>query len=78
MEIKRFKLTVVTEKRPVGNPGVDPACRFHHLEIRRFAQVLALQTQTGGRRRGGGGLFGWFDVRRQVLLITHSCLQLLL
>lgn len=55
MEIKRFKLTVVTEKRPVGNPGVDPACRLHHLEIRRFTQVLALQTQTeeGGGGRGG-------------------------
>lgn len=59
VEIKRFKITVVTEKRPVGNPGVDPACRFHHLEIWRFAQVLVLQTQTGGRRRGGGRRTFW-------------------
>lgn len=27
---------------------------------------------------GVDGLFGWFDVQQQVLLITHSCLQLLL
>lgn len=80
-----FKLAVVTEKWPGGNAEVDPVrisssgnSAFHAGVNASNADRAECDEEEDPLCCGVDGLFGWFDVRQQVLLITHSCLQLLL